>query len=405
KKKGMELASANLFENVVVERTIFRLNNPEYRENIISSAEFMARLMNNSCVDIPRADNTAKLYAEISDKNYQEHLTKIIKLHYRNMCDRHSSIIFRIMNSLLRWYAVYVKIRSKERIPVKPVLVDGEIESATRVGRNSTIVYSLEGSYGYNALYMMMGVSRYPGLPRPRIFMDERGVRSKFLKYMLRKSGMYMVCPDKLASPVYRELVFQYLCTMVEHGVSVCYIHSGKNDSTGDGALLEHMLELIHTTTEEIAIVPVSITFYIDREKHKHDGRDVPSTGEVLANQARLYLAPPLILSDFSHAEHPLDDMKNMVAARRLENLSLYEHHILAYVLQNKNYTLAIKEARKEVSELLASKIRGCRFTARRIVSRGMNFFQKNGIAEIENGMIRVVDRESTDMYASRLHV
>ncbi len=405
KKKGMEQASANLFENVVVERTISRLNNPEYRENIISSAEFMARLMDNSCVDISRADNTAELYAEISDKNYQDHLTKIIKLHYRNMCDRHSSVIYRIMNSLLRWYALYVKIRSKERIPVKPVLVEGEIDSVSRVGTNSTIVYSLEGTYGYNALYVMMGISRYPGLPRPRVFMDERGVRSKFLKYMLRKSGMYMVCPDKLASPVYREVVFQYLCTMVEHGVSVCYIHSGKNDSTGDGSLMEHMMELIQSTTEEIAVVPVSIAFYMDRTKHTHEGHDVPTTAEVLANQARVYLAPPLNLSDFSHAEHPLNDMKHLVAVRRLENLSLYEHHILAYVLQNRNYTLAVKEARKEVSELLASNIRGCRFTARRIVSRGMNFFQKNKIAEIENGVIRVVDRGSVDIYASHLHV
>jgi len=406
KKKGMEQASADLFENVVVERTFSRLNNPEYREHIIASGELMARLMENACVDHTSENSTAKLYARIADNNFNEYLPKIIKLHYRNMSDRYSSIISRIMNSLLWLYSIYVKIRSGESVPFKTVLVDGEIESITKVGKKSTIVYSLEGSYGYNALYVMMAFSRYPDLPRPRIFMDERGIRSNLFKYLLRKSGMYMICPDKLASPVYREVVFQYLCTMVEHGVSVCYIHSGKNESTGDGALLEHMIELIQTTTEEIAIVPLSITFYMDREGSvEYKANEFPATGDVLVNQGRLYMASPLILSDFSHAEQALIDVKNQVHTRRLENLSMYEQHILAYVLKSSNYTITSKEARKEVSELLVNKIRGCTFTPRRIVSRGMNFFQKNSIASLENGVIRVVDREAVDRYASHLHV
>ncbi len=411
KKKGMEQASAYLFENVVVERTLSRLDTPDYRENIIDSKEHMSRLMANACntsnrpkTDLKLAEREASLYSSVTNDNYRDMLTRIIKLHYRSISDRHSYMMYRIISVMLRAYSYLVKLKTGDSAPLRPVITSGELKAVQKAGRGSTIVYSLEGKYCYSALFVTMGFSKYPELPKPRVLMDERVVRSGIWRYLLRKAGMYMVCPEKLASPVYREVMFQYLCTMVEHGVSVCYIHPGKIDSTGDRALLEHMLQLLQATTEEIAIVPLSLSLYHDDEAAGKRKDGFPSTGDVIRNQARIYMSSPMYLSDYSHAEEPVDEMKNVVIARRPGNLSLYEHHVLAYVLCRNNYHLSVKEARKTASSLLAHELRGSGFTARRIVSKGSSFLVKNNIVTLENGELRTIDRASLDLYASHVN-
>ena len=411
KKKGMEQASAYLFENVVVERTLSRLDTPDYRENIVESKDHMSRIMSNACnitsrpkSDLKHAQREASLYSRITNDNYRDMLSRIIKLHYRSICDRHSYLVYRVISFLLRTYSYVVKIKTRDSAPLRPVITSGELKSVQKAGRGSTIVYSLEGKYCYSALFVTMGFSKYSELPKPRVLMDERVVRSSLWRYLLRKAGMYMVCPDKLVSPVYREVLFQYLCTMVEHGVSICYIHPGKIDSTGDRALLEHMLELIQATTEEIAIVPLSLSLYHDDEAAGKRKDGFPSTGDVLRNQARIYMSNPMYLSDYSHADEPVNEMRNMVVARRLGNLSLYEHHVLAYVLRRNNYHLSTKDAKKEVSSLLMHEMRGSTFTARRIVSRGSSFLVKNNMVLIEDGELRTIDRAAVDLYASHVN-
>ena len=100
------------------------------------------------------------------------------------------------------------------------------------------------------------------GLPVPRFFVERRFARSKLINYAIRLAGGFIVDRSKFNNYIYKEVLCQYMSTMIEYGMPLLYFPEKFSEVDPHGIKNNFVKVIIDTMvnhTLEIVIVPISI--------------------------------------------------------------------------------------------------------------------------------------------------
>jgi hypothetical protein len=97
------------------------------------------------------------------------------------------------------------------------------------------------------------------GYPFPRFIIFKNRSLKSLSTWFMRRAGAFIINPDKLGNPVYREVMMQYISVLLGHGVPVLFSPvSGINDSF-TRQFLEKVTEIMLKHTVEVKIIPIRI--------------------------------------------------------------------------------------------------------------------------------------------------
>ncbi len=196
-----------------------------------------------------------KLIRSFTRDNYNGPIESLVAKYADEMIDTHKSLVKRIYLFIVRHFLL--KGFSPDSV------VSGEIKAVKKIKKSENLIY-LGTTASYVDLMRLLLSIDYFGLPFPRFLVDSRAVKGRWKRLLIRYSGGYIVDADKMANPIFREVLNQYISIMIEHGVPLLYFPDFCSEKSGSEEYSEGFFKVIvdslYSYTAEIVLVPVSVT-------------------------------------------------------------------------------------------------------------------------------------------------
>ena len=272
-KKQIRKRGGRFFRKIVLENIVRKIQSDETFRNLVrgyllSSTEAVAGVnVVNDMNALPGAKRLQRaLPPSASDKAVQAAVEKIAKSYFTAIADNYSGIAYRILVLYFR-VAYFLNFLRKAgtggNIFENALKISGNLKDLNAITATHTPVYIAAVQRNTDVLPLIFAAEK-AGLPIPRFFIDASIDMPPLLRIWLRLSGGYYIHRNMLRNPVFREVVIQYLITLVAHRVPVLYlpasrIPGGGDESGFDYEFASRIVRSLSETTEEVALLPVSV--------------------------------------------------------------------------------------------------------------------------------------------------
>jgi hypothetical protein len=408
RKKGMESAKGTVFAPIIMKKL---------HDGFISNASAASSL----CDHIRQRQTPLSVLPDEHRNSRRERkaltaleagpstaiLDELAKLYLDESVDRYNPFVWRLFIAVLKFRNAMVNMFRSDA--AKPLLasnlrVSGMVREVRKAAQSANVVYLATFRDYFDFLFLVMAMGRFGLLP-PRFLVNSALVTSPLRRFVLRRSGGYIVNIGRLGNPLYREVVKTYLSTLLEHGVPVLFFpellffKDGSIREMSD-EFIRSVVESLKKNTEEIALIPVEIS-YFRRPAAEIPGQKKISWTQILRNTVRINFSKPVMVSDYSHRDNALAIITSVVRDRWKRDAFVYPHYLFCAVLKRYDYALRIGDARAVVKEMLRYDERLRKYSHREIVSKGIDFLEKHGLGRVEDKIIRVSARDEIDYYAA----
>ncbi len=240
--------------------------------------------------------------------------------------------------------------------------------------------------------------------------MYSQAVLDELKQYILRLMGGYFIDSDRLSNPVYKELVQNYLSTLVGHGVQILFfpeIKLSKNGEIGriNREFLFRMMDALYKNMEEIALIPVEISYYKRPYEIDHGiSDDILSIRNVLGNRIKINFSDPVFISDFSTSRDTIDLLSKNILSRWKADSYIYPHYIFCKIIKDNNYQLDMNEASKYIIKFLQKHNLQNKYKVKNIQKKGLDFISRNGIGKVNDNALSIIKKEEIDYYSNMIY-
>ncbi len=408
RKKGMEHAKGTFFSPIIIKK----LQDGYFsKETTLSAFCELIKQRQTPLHVLPDSHRNSKrerkALAMLESSPSILAMEELAKIYLDESIDRYNPLILRIFIAVLKFRNIMVNFfRGDASKPffVSNLKVKGMFREVRMAAKSANVVYCATFRNYFDFLFLMMAIGRFGLLP-PRFLVNSALVTSPFRRFVLRRAGGYIVNIGRLGNPLYREVVKTYLSTLLEHGVPVLFFPELLFFK--DGSLREMSDEFIRAivdslkkNTEEIALVPVEIS-YFHRPQAELYGQARVSWTQILRNTVRVNFSKPVMVSDFSHRDNALAIITSVVRDRWKRDAYIYPHYLFCAILKKYQYAMRLSEARSVIKEILPHDERLKKYSHREIIHRGIDFLERYGLGRIEDKIIRASARDEIDYYAA----
>ena len=403
RKKGLEEMRGQVFHDIIADRTRDHFSAARAEGSGAADGETLMRQLREwnesrkrfgpGRID-PREE---KIIDRITRENLADSVRQLSRMHLADITDKYNTLFKWLFSFYLVLVASYNLIRRKRGRAV----VSGKIEEVRRIGGSVNVIYVSTFASRHEALHVIGAILR-KRLPYPRFFIgaDAVGVRDMFF---LRRCGGFVVDRDRLANPVYRETVRQYISVLAGHGVPLLYFPHREQRDGADPDLNEFysaVTESLYKHTVEMALIPVEVSHF--RRPDEQGGSRIP-VAAVLSRIVHVNFSDPIYLSEYTRQPHLMIGLDGIVRSVWGRDLKIFPHNILCRLLVDHKYNVKYDSSAKMVREYLSRSGRRIDYHPAKIVRRGMQFLVRNGIASVRDGWIIADRRDEVEYYAKAL--
>ncbi|MCX7678034.1 MAG: NAD(P)H-dependent glycerol-3-phosphate dehydrogenase [Spirochaetes bacterium] len=407
RKKGMERAKGTIFIPMILKKIKNYINT---NGNAIAFSEMVQKRHTPLAVFADEHRFSLKerrAIAIIENNPSPATMEELSKLYIKEFIDCFNPLVWRLFIFLLT--VRNAMLNAFRRDTSKPIFssnlrVTGLIREVRNVAHSANVVYLATFRNYLDFLFIMMAIGKFNLIP-PRFLVNSILIDSSLRKFVVRRSGGYIVNIQRLGNPLYRETIKAYLTTLLEHGVPVLFFPEllfFKDGSLREmsGEFIEAVVELLKRNTEEIALIPVTISYYKRPVSEVYSGKKF-SWSQMLRNTVHINFSKPIMVSDYSHRDNALAIITTIVKDRWKRDSFVFPHYLFCAILKKYNYAIHMNEARAMIRNILPLDDRLRRYSDREIFTKGISFLTTNGIGSVEGKMIRGTAREEVDYYAS----
>ncbi len=412
RKRGMERARGTFFRNMIIKSAVEKFGaGREARQELLAyrnqmlGAEYVSSVRDRS----RRRSKEVNLLYALDESSVEPVMPELCRLYLGEISDRFSPTA-----SALFWLAVRARnflanlfvTRYGKGLFRSNIRISGDIEKVRSVAGHSNLLYAVMSRSGFDYLFATLALAR-TRLHPPRFFIPAGYERGRLAALFLRLAGGYRVDPDRLDNPAYRETLKAYISTLIQHGIPVLFFpeisvpHDGKPGIINEG-VMEAVFESLYQSTEEIAVVPVEISYYLrpSDEPQAMRNADIP-LGSLLRNTVHVNLSDPILLSDYSHRKHFQSEVIHLILYHWMHDAMIYPHYIFCRVMREYDFSLEAGRAKKAVKQFLKKHGLHKQYRAKDVVRAGIEFFRVTGIGGIENGVLVAHRQDEIEYYAN----
>ncbi len=339
-------------------------------------------------------------------------MEELAKLYLGDMTDSFNPLVYRIFNLIVKirnFMINFFKWGAGRRIFTGNIRVSGNIGEIRKAARSANVVYLATFRSYFDFLFLGMAISRF-GLIEPRFLVNSALVTGSFRRMLIKFAGGYIVNIGRLGNPLYREVVKQYLATLLEHGVPVLFFPELLFFSEGkireiNEEFISTIVDSLKKNTEEIALIPVELSYFrvpAGRGNLEEPG-DV-SWKKALGNTVQINFSRPVIVSDYSHRVDALAVIGSLIKKRWINDAQVFPHYFFCRILRDHGYSLKVSDARRILRDFLPDA-GGTHYSAKEVLRAGMNFVQRYGLARVEDRTLIVTDRNAVDFFADQVQL
>jgi glycerol-3-phosphate dehydrogenase len=416
KKRGMERARGTFFRSVTAKAVEEKINSDMFlKQEILRWAEAVRAASPGDAADLKceYSPTELSLLGGLGTEDFGKNISALLSLYVKSVTDRFSFPVSRLYFAVLRfgnYMGNALKREYGKGLFRSNISISGDVAAIRKTIRTSNVVYLPIARDEYDFLFVSLALRRMR-LLAPRFMVNADIVRGRFRRMMLRLAGGFIVNMRKLEDPLYREVVKSYISMMIRYGVPVMF--SPELVPSQDGTIqavqedfFSVVIETLYQSTEEIALVPITLSYY---EKPFHEGAEgVPGSftyRRVFDNSLKLHFSEPLLVSEYSHSAHFQKRVLDILRQRWLRDMYSYPHHIFCRIISENGYEIRTAEGKKLVKRFLQMHKLELSVRHRDVLRKGMEFVVGHDIGTVENKVLRVSDRDLCDYYGNQVYL
>ena len=381
RKKGIERMSGLIFKHIVVERLMQQLCSENKKSQVLANKQvYMEFLQQQHLTRHKEYSHELSLYNNFNEAQYEKQLKTLIEYYYDSISDRYvymfSLLILKLARMFFYLYGLLYRRRITEFFEER-ISLTGDIKYLKKIVMTANPVYFCNAKDQADSLFVVLALIKFISIPLPRFYVDSRLLENKLLRFLFRLCGGYVVHATRCASVIYRETLLQYMLACVEHGIPVLYSNSMEDESSDElliqDMIIEGLCDLLHKTTEEIAVIPVGVG-----HKHYNPATHPVSFLKLFRNVTKVHISRPITLSHFSASDTLSDDTKMMLKVKQRHDIPIYPHYFVAHVLHAAGGSLHIEAIAVEIDSILKLRNLKHRYSVDSIMREGMDFLISN---------------------------
>jgi hypothetical protein len=159
--------------------------------------------------------------------------------------------------------------------------------------------------------------------------------------------------------------------------------------------------ECLFKNTEEIALVPVELSYYARAGGNRADQKKILTLENVMTQVVRINFSEPILASDYSNASEPVSLLGNAIVSRWKSDAFVYPHYLFCRILREAHYSVPMDDLSERINDFLQKRHLWDCYEIRDILREGMAFTLKNELGLIEGGNLIVTKKDEVNYYAN----
>ncbi len=341
--------------------------------------------------------NELKLITSINAANAEKVIRKLSAIYLKQISDQNNPLISRLFLKALD--LLYIRNRMlgyKNRIKIT-----GEIHRIFNIKERFNTLYVMRHKNVNDFFYYLYAI-KHNSLSLPRFFVPDTVKPGFFYRYILRRSGGFIVHTSKLENHIYRECLIQYLSALISHGVPVLFFPELKPATESViSSLGENFFQILNGVmfqeSTEIALVPGEISY--------NNLVNESAVKPVMKEAVTVNFSNPLFLSDFTRETNMLVSVPDHLRDVWIADEVILPHHILCGMLEENNYIIQTDKLKKGINRFINSRGIVLDKNRKHIFHEGMKFLVKNGIVSRKDNYITSIENETIKRLSSVINM
>ncbi len=259
--KGFEKMSGRIFSEMSADLTVSVLSDDSIIDNTIESLKNYVESIPATSIELSESEKILSLnYGNFNKK------IKSLSLYYYNLISDN-------FNGFTLWLSVKIleilKIVFHTSGVKQNFSVTGNISRIGFIQKSGTLLYIARQKGMFDFIYPMLALKK-AGAVLPRFFVLKNAANTGLLDFFIRNSGGFIVDPDRMPNPAYRQTLFSYIIKLLENGIPVLYFIDSHLTASENLQFDENFPGLLYsdsfTVKDDVIIVPISINTKNDIE-------------------------------------------------------------------------------------------------------------------------------------------
>jgi hypothetical protein len=281
------------------------------------------------------------------------------------------------------------------------IKITGEIHRIFNIKERFNTLYVMRHKNVNDFFYYLYAIN-HNSLSLPRFFVPDALKPGFFYRYILRRSGGFIVHTSKLGNHIYSECLIQYLSALISHGVPVLFFPELKPatesliSSFGEN-FFQILSGVMFQEATEIALVPGEISY--------NNLVNESAVKPVMKEAVTVNFSNPLFLSDFTRETNMLVSVPDYVRDVWIADEIVLPHHILCGMIEENNYIIMTNKLKKGINRFINSRGIVINKNRKHIFHEGMKFLVKNGIVVRKDNYIMSIENETVKRLSSVINM
>lgn len=373
KKKGLEKLKGKAFKKLILNGIVSKLESnsisSDSENDIINNLK--SNLVLSKTQNIFLFKNEEKLITEIKPGNAKKTLKKLITLYLTETIDHYSPLYYQFFIKILTIKYFWMKLAGNRN----RITITGDFHNLHSLRNSVNTIYTAKYKNINDCIYYSYGISKFI-LPVPRFFVPSEILKTRFMKYLVRKSGGFIIHQSKLNNTLYLECIMEYLSILAGHGVPFLYFPELQGTDSPLLAPNDKFFKMLNSVmfkeTTEVVLIPSEIT-YTSR-------MDETETKDLFTEPVGINFSSPVFLSEYtrqSSSDIPISELIHKIWI--LDEIIL-PHYIICGILYENDFTVKVSRLKKMIYTYIADNRIIINKSDKIIMNEGLKVLQKNSI-------------------------
>lgn len=376
KKRGLESLKGKAFKKIILQSVLEKFktdySTPELKNFIISNLK--GSVENHENLKNSLIKNELKYISFINASNFEKQLKKLASLYLSEIIDHNNTFISRLFINYLFIKHIFNRINGI----ANRIKIIGDTDKIRNLRERVNIIYIARFKNNADFYYYIYSIyKKY--LPEPRFFIPAEAAGGWFNRFLLKKTGGYIIHRSRTGNLLYQECVIQYISTLISHGVPLLYFPEKEPEKNSEISKLdEYFFQFINTVMfnelTEIILVPVQISY----NNKITEADETP----ILSDAVTLNYSSPLFMSDFTQQIHAGTSFTEIIKKTWINDEIIQPQHIICGILQQKNLLIKSGKLKKYIERFLNENRIVTSYSVKQIISNGLKFLIRNEIIQ-----------------------
>ena len=389
KKRGLETLKGKAFIKIITQSVLDKFKQEYNTEEL---KDFLITNLKGSLSTKDPIKKELKYISSLNHSNFDKIFRKLTSIYLNETIDHNNLLFNKFLFNLMSMVSILRRINGKKN----KIKITGDLNKIRNLKERVNTIYVTRFKNLYDFCYYFYSIQK-KYLPIPRFFIPSEAAGGLIKKFLLKKSGGYIIHNTRFNNILYRECVSQYLTALISHGVPILFFPEIEPETSSRiSPVNEDFFTLLNTVmyqeSTEIVLIPAQLS-YRTRLNEKQAVKTF--TDQVIIN-----FSSPVFLSNFTDKVHADTEVSEVIKETWLNDDIILPQHIICGIMSEKNNIIKAGKLKKYIDRYIDEKQLPVNLSRKKILHDGVKFLVKNNIVKRNDEYLIAIQPEIISRYA-----